>query len=277
MGRQRPANSTVRHGNPACVNYGCKEAECIEASRVYKRENDRARREGVRATVDTAEAVKHIHELMKFDMPIPDMEKISGVHSKTFVKILNGRCERIHWVTEEAILGIPVPETGWESSADCYVNAIPATRRLQALGVQGFTVPVLSTEMNVEQSVINSVRSGRRLRIRMKTMRSIRRAHDRLYDADPLDYGVSRGDLTRALRFAEKQGWYPTEAWADIDDPECEPILKTPRYISLTEDARELIEQQDYTLEQAAGRLGVTVNAIQKARARYRENMAKAS
>lgn len=274
---QRPANSKIRHGNPLCCRYGCDRRECVEASRAYKRENDAARRAGIRATVSVAKALEHMHTLLKSDMPTPDMAKISGVDTKTLTKILNGRCEHIHWTTEEAILGIPIPEESWKSSADCYVNALPAVRRLQALGVQGFTVPILSREIGADRTVISAVRSGKRPRIRMSTMRAIKEVHDRLYDADPSDFGVPPGDLTRARRWAERQGWFPTEAWADIDDPDCKPVVGTPRYVVLTEDARELMEEQGYTRPQAADRLGVKYDTLKSAILYYDRVKAEAS
>lgn len=274
---QRPAESRVRHGNPACANYGCKDARCVEAVRAYKRQNDADRRAGIMATVSVAKTKDHLLALLRADMTPRDVEKVSGVDEKTILKILNGRCARIHWITEEAILGVPVPEYGWESSFDCYVDALPAMRRLQALGVQGFTTPVLSRETGIDRTVIGAIRSGKRPRIRMSSMRAIKKAHDRLYDTDPADLGVAHGDLIRARRWAEKQGWYPTEAWVDIDDPDCKPVLKTPGYIVITENARELIEQQGYSRKAAAERLGVTVDALKWAMTYYDRVKAEAS
>lgn len=273
---QRPANSRIRHGNPLCRRYGCKRDECVEADRAYKRENDAARRQGVSARVPVAAVLEHMRLLHDAEMPTPDIGKVSGVDVKTLLRVLGGQRERIHWTTEEAILGVPIPDEGWESSADCYVDALPALRRLRALGVQGFTVPVISRESGVEKSVIGVVRSGSRSRVLMSTRKAVRRVHDRLYDADPSDFGVSPWDRSRALRWAEGQGWYPSEAWADIDNPDCEPVLGTPRHLALAEDARELISEHRHTPRMAADRLGVSLSQLGNALSHYNKAVNKA-
>lgn len=273
----RPVRSTVRHGNPTCARYGCKRPECVEAARVYKRENRKARQAGVEARVPVTRAREHLNALLRAGMPPKDIEGISGVDEKKLLRVINGGCGRIHWITEEAILGTPIPEYDWESSADCYVDALPARRRLQALGVQGFPISILSKEARMDRSVITAVRSGRRRRIRMSSMRAIKEMHDRLYDADPSDFGVPPGDLIRARGWAERQGWYPTEAWVDIDDPDCKPVLKTSRYAALVENALELINGQGYTRRTAAERMGVKLDTLEAAFKWHKKAMAKAS
>jgi hypothetical protein len=107
--------------------------------------------------------------------------------------------------------------------------------------------------------------------------RSITLLHDRLWDANPLELGVSAGDATRARKWGERQGWHPTEAWADIDDPECKPVLSTPRYVALVEDAQELMNKQGYTRIQAAERLGISREYLNSVFAYYSKMKAEAA
>lgn len=212
--------------------------------------------------------------LLDAGMPTSDMATLSGFHWKSLSAILNGRRERIHWITEEAILGIPVPEGEWESSSDCYVDAWPAERRLQALGVQGFTIPLLAREAGVDRSVLHAVRSGRRPRIRLSTLKVVKRVFDRLYAADPLDFGVTPGDAARARNWSARQGWFPTEAWADIDDRDCKPAIP-PTYVTLAEEANWFMSEYNLMAAEAAERLGVTPNQIGAAMSHYNKAVAK--
>lgn len=274
---QRPVNSRIRHGMPTCARYGCKREECVEALRVYKRENYKERKGGVQANVPCDNALIHIQLLMRKDMSAKDIATVSGVCEKIILKVLQGAKQTIHWTTEEAILGVPVPEFDWTPMNDGYTDPTGSTRRVRALSVQGFSAAAISAAGKIPVRNLRAVRSAEHPRILISGARAIKAVHDLLWDADPLEMGLKPGDVTRTRRYAESMGWHPTEAWADIDDPNCKPTLGTPRYITLTEDARELTEQQGYTMEHAAKRLGVTVNAIQKARKRYREAMAEAS
>lgn len=267
--------SRVRHGSPWCANrYGCKRPECVEAIRAYHRENDANRRAGIKAYISNARALQYVNELLKAGMPPLDMEEISGVDVQTFLKMINGRSERIHWTVEEAILGIPFPEGEWEASGDCNVPMFPATRRIRALGVQGFTIPPISRESGVDCTVLTRVRAGARSRIRLSTMTAIRKAYDRLIDTDPTNFGASPGDVTRARKWAEREGWHPAEAWADIDDPDCEPGIP-PSYVALTEDARWLMSEYGLTVKEAAERLGLTPGQLGAAMSHYSRAVAK--
>jgi transcriptional regulator with XRE-family HTH domain len=235
-------------------------------------------RKGIRSSVPAAEAKAYALDLVnEAGMSPMDIAERSGISQTKVKDIIRGKCERIYRITEEAILGIEIPEDGWISTADGLANSIGTQRRLRALSVQGFSLSIMAKETGATIRTISEVRAGGRARVRISFLRAVAEMHDRLWDEDPLAWGVSASGVTRSMQWAQGQGWHPTEAWEDINDPGCEPIVKTPRYIALTEDARELMEQQDYTLEHAAGRLGVTVSTIKKARAKYRQNMAETS
>lgn len=262
---KRPVNSRIGHGHPSCGRYGCKREECREAFRHYKRENHRERKAGFQATVPADSALEHVRKLLIADMPPKDIEAISGVDETVIVRMLRGDQSRIHWTTEEALLGVSAPEGGWAPRSDGMIPSVGAMRRLQALGVQGYSPSVLAEESGLDIKTIRMIQSGSRSKILISRNRAIRWLHDRLWDTDPLALGLRTGDVTRTRQHAQNQGWYPTEAWVDIDDPQCEPTLGTPRYVALTEDARELMKTQGYTRSQAAERLGVEYDTLKAA------------
>lgn len=100
-------------------------------------------------------------------------------------------------------------------------------------------------------------------------MQLFSKLHDELWDVDPVEAGMSANAAARVKGNAKKRKWWPTEAWSDIDDPACKPSLKTPRSVVLVEDFKELIQVRGVTREDAAKRLGVRVNTVEKAIERY--------
>jgi hypothetical protein len=214
---------------------------------------------------------------MLADMSPVDIETISGVDRSAILQILSGSRVQVHWTTEEALLGVKVPEEGWVSTSDGMISSVGAMRRLQALAVQGFPFSVLAEESGLNRRTVREVRSGGRPRLLISRNRIIRRIHDRLWDMDPVEYGLRATDVARTRQNASQRGWYPTEAWADIDDPECKPVLNTPRYVALVEDASELIDELGYTRKAAAERLGVHRDYLDSAFSHYKKVKERAS
>lgn len=274
---KRPVISSVRHGTPACGQYGCKREECLEAFRAYKRENYRNRKNGIEGRVPCDKALAHVRKLMRKDMPPQDIGTVSGICETIIVKMLNGSQERIHWVTEEALLGVPVPEFGWTPVGDGFTEVVGSTRRVRALSLQGFSAAAISDAAGIPVRNLRAVRSAEHPKILISGAHAIRLAHDRLWDADPLGMGFRSQDVLRARKHAENMGWHPTEAWADIDDPDCEPVVDPPSYMSLAEDGHELMSEHGCTLKEAADRLGVTTSQLGCAFANYTRAKRKAA
>jgi plasmid maintenance system antidote protein VapI len=249
----------------------------MEAQRRAHRATAADLRQGIRSSVSAAEATAYALDLVHAGMSPMDIAERSGVSVTRVKDIIQGKCDQIYRVTEAAILGIEIPEDGWTPITDGLANSVGTQRRLRALSVQGFPLSLMANELATTVRTVSEVRAGSRPRVRISFMRAVTKLHDRLWDEDPLSFGIPGSSVTRAKQWAQAQGWYPTEAWADINDPDCEPVLKTPRYVVLTEDARELMEGQGYTIEQAADRLGVKRSAITNARTYYNRVKAKAA
>lgn len=265
----RPARSRVQHGMPSCTRYGCKREECMEARRRASRRNYHAAKTEGPARVSSEEAFQYGHKLMRAGVSALDIAERSGVSPTQVRRLLRGELPGMLRETSDAILGVPMPDEGKPGREDGLVDATGARRRLQALAVQGFSTTVLSVESGVMRLTISDIRAGTQKRIRLSTLRVVVALHEKLWDVDPLDLGVKLSAVSRTKKHAEREGWLPTEAWSDIDDPDCKPALGAPRYVVLTEDAQELMEKQGYTRKAAAERLGVKTDTLNAAMAYY--------
>jgi transcriptional regulator with XRE-family HTH domain len=260
----------------ACAHYGCTRPECRDARRRVNRELYAERKKGLAATVPASEAAEHVAMLVKSGMSSADIAGKSGVGATQIQRLAKGDLDRILRVNSDAILGVSVPAEDWVSMG-ATIDAVGARRRLQALGVQGFPASFISEETGMSHRTISELRSGGRRRVLISRLRLVSEAHDRFWDDCPLELGVSVSSFVRTRGWAKKSGWLPTEVWADIDDPDCKPVIRTPRYVSLTEDARELMNGQGYTSKHAAERLGVKHDTLKQAIVYHDRVVAKSS
>ncbi|MFE0472731.1 helix-turn-helix domain-containing protein [Streptomyces sp. NPDC058947] len=228
---ERPVKSKVRHGMASCGRYGCDLDACQDAFyRARKRSKfDVAR--GVRAKVDATEARKHGVALKEAGMPPADMAEWTGLSEATVSDVISGRARQIHRDTAEAILALPIPDKNYRPRNGGLLDVVGAQRKLCALSVRGFTVPVLVQETGVPERTITDIRGGWRKRIQVATDRAIDSAYRRLWDADPADFGIPAESVRRAREWAHKQGWPPPAAWDEdtIKDPKGRPkgLVKT--------------------------------------------------
>lgn len=256
----------------SCARYGCKLEICLEAQRRAVRENHK---EGG-ARIDCAEVRQYTVKLVNSGMSVIDISDCSGVSQTQVRSIFRGKAERVHRVTAEAILGIPFPEYGRLPDTDGLTDATGARRRLQALTVQGFSIGFMARQNDDPVRTLSVLRHGARTQIRISRLRTIVALHDEFWDRDPREAGLAASAVTRAKAWAEGKKWWPTEAWDDIDDPDCKPKIGTPRYVALTEDARELMDEHGQTRKQAALRLGVKTDTLTAAMQYYDRKMATA-
>ncbi|MFE0472732.1 hypothetical protein ACFW2V_14055 [Streptomyces sp. NPDC058947] len=158
-------------------------------------------------------------------MPADDIAARTGLAPTTVNAIISGRVDRIYRDTSEAILALPLPPKGYKSKYDGLIDAIAGQRMLRALSARGFPLPVLAREVGVARETVGGIRLGARRHIRLSIDRAIVEAYNRLWNADPADFGVSPGDVKRAQGWAKSQGWPPPAAWDDEDlrDPEAKP------------------------------------------------------
>lgn len=202
-------------------------------------------------------------------MSIQDISNRSGMSYSTIIEVGAGRCERIYRITEESILGVEPPGDKWNPIGDSPIDVTGSRRRLQALAVQGFSLSFLREKTGLARSYIGEIRSGPKKTVMVSRFRLVRDVHDEFWDIDPVEVGLKTSAVVRMKTWAEKNKWLPTEAWDDIDDPNCKPTPKTPRYVALTEDYQELIQYRGNERSDVAKRLGAELNTIERAVSYY--------
>lgn len=213
----QPVDSLVRHGMASCKRYGCKKPECVKAGSRANKELRVNASQGLLGTVPAAEASSHAKVLLEAGMPPEEMASWTGLAKTTINSILSGRSERIYRDTAEAILFLPIPPKGYKTKYSGLISALPSQRMLRALTAIGFTIPALIRETGSNREVIGGVRQGRRHQVRIGLDRAITEAYNRLWNVDPVAYGIPVGDVKRAKGWAAKQGWPPPAAWDDED------------------------------------------------------------
>jgi hypothetical protein len=155
-----------------------------------------------------------------------------------------------------------------------------AVRRLQALVAVGWPAPYLAAELGKHLTYLNRLLREVNPRITGQGDRAVASLYGRLWNKDPLDYGVQPQAKSRAQSRASSHDWALPAAWDDdrIGDPEAQPDhgQRIPRYVALAEDCAEL-ERQGHTREQIAARLGVTRDGLQRALSLHRQKQMEAA
>lgn len=128
----------------------------------------------------------------------------------------------INRVTERKILGARF------SPADGYrFPVLGIRRRLQALQSDGWNLPVMSAELDMDRRQINDMLMGRKPKyfVRSYLARRIISMYDRLECADPAARGVSAQSSKYNRTVAGRKGYAPSHCWDPdtIDDPDAFP------------------------------------------------------
>ncbi len=227
--------------------------------------------------VPSDKAADYANILVKAGMSAADIAESSGVATTKVRRIIARTQDMIHWSTEAVILSVPIPVGRYMPKVDGLTDATPSRRRLQALAVQGFPLSYVCPEADMTKPAMMDLRSGARSKTFVSCSVKIRLVHDELWDADPIALGVLPRSSNMAKSCAKRGGWFPTEAWEDIDDINCQPITKpTPKYVRTAEDYHELTEVFGLNRRQAAERLDMSVDAVNAALGYYKKRMATA-
>jgi hypothetical protein len=139
------------------------------------------------------------------------------------------------------------------------VPAVGTRRRLQALYAMGHGSTVLSARTGLSKAAIQNLLYERAQDTTAATYKAVRATYRSL--------AVVPGSSNRAKASARAAGWFPPAAWDDdIDSPAAMPDLgeKVARYVAIAEDATWLVERQGYTRTQAANRLGITRDHLER-------------
>jgi hypothetical protein len=268
------------HGTRACYVAGCRRAECKGANAAAVQERKKLMAYGRwEPFVDAGPVREHLRALAGAGISYKRAAALAGLRFSTVSGILYGKpgrppAARVRPATRDAILAVQatfdnLPDLG-------RVDGTGTMRRLQALMALGWPKTVLARRLGTDQLF------GVHLAARPVTVakaRAVRALYDELWNtAPPARTARERTAALRARRFAERRGWLGPVAWDDdvIDDPAAGPVaewLRPPGRRNrpggdLAFDARELL---GYGLGRAAaaGRLGVSVDALDKVLSRY--------
>lgn len=265
--------ATRPHGYARYKLDGCRCYVCGFAVAQYRDAREHAIRRGQwQPWTDAEPARAHVQALQACGLGTRRIADLAGLERKTVIVIVNGRADRgtpppskVRPATAAAILA--VEPTLDNLGATVVIDATGTVRRLQALVAAGWPQSHLAVALGMTPG--NFGAAIRRDRTIVRTARAVRALYDAYWRADPLQHGASQAGVTRARRHAVANGWAPVGAWDEetIDDPTATPDLggKASRQDAIAEDAMWLIEEQGYTREQAAARLGLAKNTVDKA------------
>lgn len=218
--KTRPPNSRVRHGMPTCAEYGCSRPECVAAMRKARTRRRRLERQGIYQNVPVEPTRRHIEKLVLAGMSVVEMSALSGIAFTTISLARRGASDMVLRTTADAVLGIAVPTQQAVNGLTLW-PAVGTMRRLQALAVRGFTLPAIAEELGCSRRRVFMIRSGGRAGVRVETHLAVLALYDRWWNADPTEFGVSRGQAAACISNALGHGWASSGHWDEeaIDDP----------------------------------------------------------
>jgi transcriptional regulator with XRE-family HTH domain len=201
----------------SCARYGCTREECRRAQYLDKKRADLDRANGVTGRVDAAPSARRIGQLMLLGMSIGDITDRSGVSASSIRAIARARYVRIYRTTQDAILGIPLPQTATAPANRGYISAIGAKRRLQALSARGWPREAIATRVGLSPRTVGDIRRGEQRSVYIDHHQEINRVYEELWNKRPEDFEVSALTARRLRNFAKRQGWLLP---AELDDDE---------------------------------------------------------
>lgn len=202
------------------VIHECRCRACQDAAAYYERERVKQVAYG-RDNLTDAEPVRdHIRALQDQGMGYARIAKAAGLHSSYVGAILYGKQapghpdyrpprKRMERDRAERIMAIT-----YHHSDGTLVSALGARRRLQALGLMGYSQSHLARLLGGETYNVTLIVKGERQQITYGTHKAIVDVYERLWDTP----ATGRPSvIARVKNHARAQGWVPAAAWDDID------------------------------------------------------------
>lgn len=257
-----PHGTTARaKGRPHSGIPGCTQSCCRTARNRYDKRLRYLKATGRNPLVPAEPVAEHLRALLAGDTSWRQVAEAANVSRGTLHSILNGRKTVTRRVAERILAANPAP------AERALVDAIGAIRRIRALTALGHSSKVIAAAGPVERSAVSLLLNGERSLIRYGTHARVVTAYEALSMKPPAP-GMA---MARARNRATREGWPPPLAWGeDIDDPAAVPSGHVPVRRSsadLTESSNELLAL-GVPMDVIAARLGVSLNALEKARER---------
>ncbi|MGH3217892.1 MAG: hypothetical protein ACRDPY_04040 [Streptosporangiaceae bacterium] len=283
MSREHGTRARYVFGPGPGKGAGCRCDPCTAANRQEGAHRSRQRAYGQWAPyVDAQPAREHARQLAGHGIVWKRVAALAGVSTGAMSKLLYGGpgqrepSRRIRPETAAAILAVRPEAASLAPSA--VVDATGSHRRLQALVAGGWCQAKLAGRLGMTSANFGACMG--REQVTASTAQAVRSLYGDLWDQVPPESGQrEKIAAARARNYARTHGWAPPAAWDDdvMDDPGApapegwqRPASGRLRTAELAEDASELLGQ-GFTREHAAGRLGVSRAAIEKALSRTRD------
>ncbi|KAB7850185.1 hypothetical protein [Streptomyces mobaraensis] len=263
------------HGHISRYKYhGCKCLTCMDGWRDYNRTVRRQQAYGRwEPTVDADVVRAHLAVLREAGLGIGRIAQLAGVTRSTVGRLWHGvkgspPRRRVQQRTARGILAVRPDLAVFADGA--HVDATGTRRRLQALVAVGWTHRALAPHLGVDELYVGDL--ARQALVTARHARTVIKVYDLLWDADPLQHGVSAQSVTRSQALARREGWSAPMAWDDdeIDDPAAQPDVGSGRRRSgdTRAEIKWLMAAGETDTDVIAARLGVSSGAVQRSLAR---------
>lgn len=274
MSRPLPA-----HGTPARYQHGCHCQPCRGAMSARRRNRYKAIAYGRWQPYGDVDQVRtHLRRLLNHHT-LPQIVDLTGVSYAALRRILTDspdRCatQRVQAKTADRILAAspqPQPTRTW-----VFVPAAGTVRRLQALALAGWPLTEISDRCGISANTLRGVRASGRQLVRYRTAAAVTKAFTDLWNLDPARAGVPARTAAIVRGVARSAGYVSALAWDDLDDPDAVPNVggtSKPSAADRLEDF-DWLTRTGVTGDQAASRLGVSLETIEKYRGRLRRREA---
>lgn len=226
--------------------------------------------------VDPAPVRAHVEALQAAGLGMHRIAVLAGVAHSTISRLLYGKGgrapqQKMQRTKAERILAVQADSTVFAAGA--FVDAAGTRRRIQALVALGWTHKALAPYLGVNSAYVGDLATNGN--VTSRHARTVAAVYDRLWDADPLQHGVTPAAVKRSRNLANKNGWPPPLAWDDdsIDDPAAKPQLGTGRRRrgDTAAEIAWLVESGETDTGVIAARVGISEDAVRRSMSRDRE------
>ncbi|MEV4438216.1 helix-turn-helix domain-containing protein [Streptomyces sp. NPDC049577] len=265
------------HGHISRYKYhGCKCLTCMDGWRDYNRTRRREQAYGRwQPTVDAGIVRAHLKVLRESGLGIRRIAELAGVAQSTVARLLytfEGCSPRkvVQRKTAQRILAVRPHLAILADGA--VIEATGTRRRIQALVARGWTHRALAPHLGVNELYVGDL--AQQPAVTARLARKVVEVYDLLWDADPLEHGVSQWSVNRSRALAERRGWAPPMAWDDdrLDDPAARPDLGSHwrRWGETQAEIAWLLAAGETAPNVIAARLNLSESAVQRSLARAR-------
>lgn len=178
--------------------------------------------------------------LLDLGMSVSGIARAAGVSTALVTVIADGTQKTMRPVTARALMSVD----GRAHKQQALVLNVGCRRRIEGLGVLGFSFPVIGAEVGADSRLVWQWQKRRW--VTWATHERVRTAFDRM--------GPDGGN-TKIRNIAARRGWVHPLLWTDIDDP----FETTP-----TEDPSDAVMPDPVAVERLIAGLPVSAAAVDK-------------